>query len=181
MAVDISHIIEQIKLSNDIFEKARLMDYLKHEHEVKTVELSKELEMQPSYIAHFLRLNKLPVLVVDGYYGQLVSASHLFIIARLPDHEAMIQVYERVLEKNLTAAQTEEEIRSILFEIEPEGERLKNYEIKSMEESMARSLDGAEVKIVQTRVRTRITIEFPGNLEKTARIIRKIHRKVTAS
>lgn len=180
MSKDLSHIIDQIRHSQDVFEKARLMEYLKQEEGVRVVELAAELDMKPTYVSHFLRLNRLPIILVDGYYGKMVSTSHLFIIARLPDHESMIEVYEQVLERSLSSAQTEELVREALYQINDDGtHRLSGVEIKRMEQEISRSLGEGHVKIIQTRIRCKLQIEVNGDLESTSRVLRKMHRKLT--
>lgn len=180
MSHDISHVIARIKESPDVFEKARLMKFLKDEHEIRIVELAQALEMKPSYIAHYLRLNKLPVILMDGYYAQLVSTSHLFIISRLPDYETMIRVYEEVLAKNLTSQQTEEVVREVLYETKTEGDRLKVPEVTQMVREITHALGDVDVKIIQSRIRSKISIEIKGSLEHSTRILRRIARKITS-
>lgn len=180
MARDISAYINQIKQTSDVFEKARLMEFLRNEEDIRPVEIARALDMKPALVAHYLRINRLPIIVVDGYYAEMVSTSHLFIISRLPDHQTMIEVYEKVLEQGMSSSQTEELVREMLYQIKDDGSaRLTRHEITGMEREIARSLGDAEVDIVQSRVRAKVCIELPGGVTQTSRIIRKIHRKLS--
>lgn len=95
MKEDVTEVIERIKLTNDIFEKGRLLKFLMKEKDFRMKDIAELLEIKPSYISHYLRLNKLPEIIIDGYYSNQVSASHLFIIARLHDYVTMMTVYEQ--------------------------------------------------------------------------------------
>src|SRR5690349_2232933 len=121
---DIQQTLEQIRQTDDFFQKAKLIAYLQKEKKVHTKTLSEQLEMKEAYVCHINRLNKLPDLVIDGYYSKLISVSHLFIIARLKDPGQMLEVYEKVLGSGLTVLKTEELVREHLYDVKSEGEHL---------------------------------------------------------
>jgi hypothetical protein len=178
MAEDVHHILERIRLSADIFEKARLMKFLKEERSVRVIDMSRELGLQPAYVSHYLRLNKLPEIIVDGYYSRLVSSTHLFIIARLPDFDTMLRVYEHVLANNLTSGQTEEAVREELYGAKTEGERIPHAEVERFIRLLQRDFPDVAVKLVQTRIKSKLILEVKGSMEKTSRIMRRIQSKL---
>lgn len=180
MDEDVPSIIERIKQSDDIFEKAKMMQYLRDEESVRPVELAQMLHMQPSYISHYLRLLKLPEIIVDGYYSRLVSSSHLFIIARLHSYDAMVDVYERVLAENLTSAQTEEAVRETLYDTKTTGDRFSETEIAQLKEDLQKLLGDVTVKVVQTRIKSKVTIEAKGSLDKTTKKLRRLLKKTSS-
>lgn len=178
MPDDIATIIDQLKEEADFFKKAVLLNYLKTQKKMRIKDLSTHLDMKASYICHILRLNKLPEIIKDGYYSQLVSISHLFIIARLNNQTDMISAYEEVLAKNLTALQTDELIRGYLYKITSGGEYIPDEEITQHISRVKKINENLHVRIIQTRVKGKILIEIKGGLEQSSETIRKIIRKL---
>ena len=178
MSEDVSKILEQIKTETDFFKRAYLLHTLKTDHKVRIKDISTRLDMKPAYICHILRLNKLPDLIKDGYYSQLVSVSHLFIIARLNNHGDMMKVYEKVLEQGLTALQTDELVREVLYFVFAGGEHIPAYELKSQFQRIKQKHTDVQIKVTQTRVKGKIVIEVKGGLQQTTPIIRKLIQKL---
>lgn len=174
MGEEIPEIIDQIKQTKDFFQKARLIEYLQKEKKVTTKKVSDLLEMKPSYVCHITRLNRLPEIVVDGYYAELISVSHLFIIARLKEVNQMIMVYEKALANNLTVLQTEELVREYLYHIKAEGDHLGKNELHIAKALIEENHRNISVKIIQTRIKAKIVLEVKGNLKKTSQILKSI-------
>lgn len=170
---DTKYTIERILLSSDIFEKARLMKSLK-DADVRTNELASALKMKPSYIAHFLRLNKLPEIVADAYYSKLVTPTHLFIIARLPDVASMIRVYERILAESLTSAQTEIVVREELYQTKTEGEKLLPEEVARLDRLVEKHLGKVKLQVIQTRIHSKLVLDIKGSLKDSTATLRKL-------
>ena len=78
-----NHLLDSLKEETDIFTKARLIRTLHLEHDVPLHDIAHVLSIKPSFVSHILRLNRLPELIVDGFYSGLISITHLFILARL--------------------------------------------------------------------------------------------------
>ncbi|MCX7996762.1 MAG: hypothetical protein N2691_03305 [Patescibacteria group bacterium] len=168
--------LDRIRKSNDIFEKAKLIKYLK-DLDVKLSHIAKALGMKPSYVAHYLRLNKLPDIIVDGYYSKLVSSTHLFILSRLKNDAQMIKVYDTVLSESLTALQTEELVREELYQTKTEGERYLPEEAARLERFLERAIDEKlRLKVIQTRIRAKFIIEVKGSLARTTPLLRKLQK-----
>jgi len=180
MRQEVSLLFEEAKNSTDFFVKARILKSLQKDYEVRVKEMAHELDMKASYICHILRLNRLPEIVIDGYYGKLVSISHLFIIARLKSVEDMIAVYEEVLSGSLSAAMTEELVRERLYGVIADGEHLKKGELQELIDKIQTDHKGAKVHMVQTRVTGKIMIETSGNLKKTSETLRTMLQKLAA-
>jgi len=170
--------LKQFKKETDIFIKAKFLNLLKEEKGWRVIDLSQRLDLKPSYICHLLRLNRLPEIVIDGYYNKMISKSHLFILSRLSSEEKILKVYEMVLEKNLSVLQTEEVVRQIIYQIKNEGQYLsfdeKNQLIKKIE-SLGENI---KAKLIQTRIKSKIIIEIKGSLRKTTEILKKIKRLI---
>jgi len=178
MDQDVSALITEIKKDNDFFQKAKKLLYLKIEKHIRVKDLAEALDMKPAYLCHILRLNKLPEIVRDGYYSKTVSLSHLFIIARLKNVKDMTSAYEKVLGENLTAIQTEGLIREMLYDVESGGEYISREEVARVQEKLSNPDHDYQVKLVQTRVRGKLTIEVKGGLTATTPAIHAILKKL---
>ncbi len=165
-------LVEQIKNETDIFNKAKLIEFIIKQKKERIVDLAKKLSMKPSYICHILRLNRLPDLVIDGYYARNISLSHLFVVSRLKNKDEIIKLYEKLLSKPMTVLQTEEIVRENLYGTKTKGEYIQKDEIKRFEDFIKR--DNIKVKIIQTRIKSKCIIEIKGNLEKTSELLRKL-------
>ncbi|KKP73829.1 MAG: ParB-like protein partition protein [Candidatus Roizmanbacteria bacterium GW2011_GWA2_35_19] len=173
MNENIDEIIQQIKDEKDVFSKAKLIRFLMREKNIKVKEIATKLNINSSYVSHYNRIYKLPDLVVDGYYSKLISISHLFVISRIKDPKKIVEVYEKVLERNLNILQTEDLIREQLYEIKSYGIYLKDKVKKEIILNLIKRYPSIKMKIIQTKVKGKIIIEIPGNLEKTSKLIRE--------
>ncbi len=158
----------------DIFVKAKILRILKDKYGLRTIDLARGLDIKSSYVCHILRLNKLPSIIIDGYYSKTISISHLFLISRLNREDDMVKVYEKVLTENLTVAQTEESVREILYSLSSDGEYLSPELRDLLIQKLEDDVENLNVKIIQTRTRSRLIYEVKGSLEVTTPIIRKI-------
>lgn len=173
MSDEVNSIIEEIKNETDFFKKAKLILFLKKEKQIPLGQISKRVNLKPSYISHILRLNRLPELILDGYYADLISVSHLFIISRLRNEKDMIALYERILGHDMTTLQTDEEVRAMLYKVRDEGFHIPRQEIDDFIEFMRNQFQ-IDVKVIQTRIKGKIILEVKGNLSKSSSALRKI-------
>lgn len=171
-------LIEQIQKEQDYFTKAKLLQYVIYDKQLRIIDLSKRLKIKPSYICHLLRLNKLDPMIVDGYYSKLISISHLFMISRLKTKEDMMKVYEKALSQNLTVLQTEEEVREILYQIKTVGSSIDKKEQKKIESLLSDNNKNVKVHLIQTRVKAKIIIETKGNLNETTDYMRSFISRI---
>lgn len=167
-------LISQVKSQTDILEKAKILEQLIKEYDLRLQDLSNIIGIKPSYICHIRRLTRLPDIVIDGYYSKLISISHLFIISRLKQENLIVRAYEEVLSKNLTVMQTEELIREMLFGVKTTGDYLETEHKDKLLEKIKTLKKNISVKIVQTRIRGRIVLEVKGNPNYTSNILKKI-------
>jgi hypothetical protein len=175
---DVAPFIDQIKAEKDIFSKAKLLDHLIYKKDKKIKDIAKLLNMQPSYVCHILRLVRIPEMIVDGYYSDLISSSHLFVISRLKDKELMTQVYEKILNDNLTVIQTEEIVRDILHGIKTEGEHIDKDTKESFIKKIISDRTDLKLRIIQTRIKATVILEIKGNLTKTTKVLKKFIEKM---
>lgn len=171
--------IEKIKNEKDVFSKAKLIRYLLREKNYRVIDLAKTLSITPAYICHLNRLNTLPVIIIDGYYSKLISISILFVISRIKDEKKLIEIYEKILGENLTVSQTEDLIREELYQIKNKGNYLKATEKVAMLNKINKKFPNLKTKISQTRTKTKILLEIPGNLLESSKTTKEIVSALT--
>jgi ParB family chromosome partitioning protein len=176
---EVEKIILQIKEEKDIFNKARLIQYLIKEKEIRIKDLSAKLGIKSSYLCHLLRLNKLPSLILDGYYSKLVSISHLLVLSRISDEKMIVKIYEKILSDNLTVAQTEEKVREVLHQIKDTGKYLSKEKVKLLVTKIKKDFPHAKIKLIQTRIKGKLVFEIKDNLKNSSLFLEKIIDKLT--
>jgi len=159
---DIVGYIEQIKQESDYFGKTKLINFLVHQKNIRVKDLAVALGLTASYLCHIMRLSKLSEIIMDGYYSHLISMSHLFVISLLHSQTDIIDIYEIVLRDNLTVLQTEELVRKKLHGVSSEGEYIQDDKLKYVVLKMKEAFN-AEIKITQTRMKTKLLIEWKGS------------------
>lgn len=173
MSEEIKKLYEDFKNEKDHFIKSNILHKLSKELDIKLAEISKNVNLSPSYISHIMRLKKLPDLIIDGYYSNLISITHLYIISRLLNPKEMIEVYEVVLTKNLTTIDTEYIVRQKLYGIKAEGAYMLDDEKRQISDKL-KNLLGGEVKIIQSRIKSKLLVEIKGNLKETTEKLKKL-------
>ena len=170
---EINKLYDEFNNEKDHFKKSNLLHKLTKEHDLKLSEISKNINLSPSYISHIMRLKKLPDLIIDGYYSNQISITHLYIISRLLEVKDMIQIYEKVLTNNLTTLETDDLVRQKLYGVKSEGNYLLDVDKNIIIEKLNNILAG-KIKIIQTRVKSKIIIELKGSLKETSDKIKKL-------
>ena len=180
MDEEIKKLYEDFNFEKNHFKKAEIINDLRKKYDLSLNEIGKSIKLSPSYISHILRLLKLPELIVDGYYSNLISITHLYIISRLHDQKEMISVYEQVLTKNMTTLETDETVRQSLFGVKSEGEYLTKEEHQNFKDIINNQFK-ASTKIVQSRVKSKVQIEFKGSLKETTQKVKDLINNLTKS
>jgi len=121
-----------------------------------------------------MRLNHLPEMIKDGYYGKQINISLLFIISRLRSEQDIVNAYEKILQSGFSVAQTESLVREILYKIKDKGDYLNREEIKGLFKLIKDVNPDLMIKFRQTKIKTLLRIEMKGNLETTSTLIRRI-------
>lgn len=178
MDLDLQKIIDQIKDSDDYFEKAKLLEFLVREKQVPVKDLGRYLSLKPSHVCHILRLNRLPEMIIDGYYSKLVTISHLFILSRVKDKEKVLEIYEKILGQGLTVLQTEYLVRDALYGIETDGNRVSQEDFKNLSSLITDGIKKADVKLVQSRIKTKLIIEIKGSLKQGGEFLRNFSGRI---
>ncbi len=173
---DLEEILRKIKSENDPILKAKYIKYLVKEKNLKIKDIANHLKTSSSYICHLNRLNNLPEIVIDGYYSNLISLTHLFIISRVKDQNKIIGLYEKILTNNLTIIDTENELCQILYSVKHQGEAISNEERDKVINKIKKIIPEAKVKILQTKTKLKLEIVIFDNLKKTSLSLKKIKK-----
>ncbi|NTU46691.1 hypothetical protein HGA88_03625 [Candidatus Roizmanbacteria bacterium] len=171
-------LLDQFNFEKDLFIRAQLLYQLTHDQEIPLKLISEKTNISSSYLCHILRLNRLPDLIRDGYYAEIISPSHLFIISRVKNQTKMVEIYERVLSENLTALKTEELVRNTLYHVLSKGSRITVGEEESFSNGVKNLGKKISGRIIQTRVRSKLTIEISGNYTETTPLLRQLMQKI---
>ncbi|GIW62978.1 MAG: hypothetical protein KatS3mg090_0804 [Patescibacteria group bacterium] len=175
--MNLDEIVSAIKKTKDPFTKGKLIKQALKDFSLTYQKLSKLTSIQSSYLAHYVRLLKLPDLIIDGYYSQIISITHLLILSRLKTQDDMIKLYEEILKNNYTALQTEERVRNILHNVYEQGysKYYSQDKIKELEQIIKSKLNpNLKVKIIQSRVRTKVVLELKANLLESNLMLKKL-------
>lgn len=170
-------LFDKINAEQDILKKAEIAYTLRFDREVSIKRIARAIQKHPSYVSHLLRLKKIPQIVLDGYYGKMISGTHLMMISRLDTEREIIELYEHVLKRNLTVSQTETEIRKLRYDVADTGTEIDVKALEALEKDLRYYLE-AKVSLLQTRVRTKIVIEKRGTVEETKEFLEDIIRKL---
>ena len=167
MNSEIEKIIEKIKVEKDIVKIARLLNYLVKDKQIRVVELAKILDWNSSYICNVIRLLKLPEILIDGYYAQQISVSHMIVISRLKNQDQMNEAYEKVLTGNFNVLKTEELIRDMLYSVATDDGRVSKEIVDKIKDNFQKLSPDLNVKVIQTRIRTKVVLQLDGSTKKT--------------
>lgn len=176
-SVDQDQLIESIRKEPDVMQKVRLLVKLTSS-EIKIKDIADKLGVQSSYVCHLLRLKRVPDVILDGFYANNISLSHLFIISRIKNQDRMIQTYEKVLAESLTVKGTEEAVREVLYGLRTEGEYLNPEEKVNYIQKIAGNNKNYEIKIIQTRIKSKIVLEIKGSLDRTSKEVRDLLKRL---
>jgi ParB-like chromosome segregation protein Spo0J len=169
-------LLERAKNEKDPIKLSKILFQLTKKEGEKLINIARLLNKKPAYLSHLIRLNKLPELIIDGYFAKLISLSHLFVISRLNDEQSMVNVYERVLASNLNVSQTDELIRGLKYQISSKGKYYSKKEIDRINKQLQKN--NIYLKLIQSRIKTKLIIEIRKNLYESEKILKKILEKL---
>jgi hypothetical protein len=165
--------IESIQNEKDIFAKTRLIQKAIQDG-YKGKDIASKLKVKPSYISNLLRILKLPEIIVDGYYSNTISLSHLIVLSRLKTEEDLIAVYEQILTGSMTVLKLDEIVREKLYALNSKGDKVSK-ELKQKIIDKYKSLGAnVSVHVVQTQVQAKVVIVAKGNRIETSEFLEKL-------
>ncbi|MFB6356373.1 MAG: ParB/RepB/Spo0J family partition protein [bacterium] len=91
--------------------EARAYDSLRNQHDWDQSTLADELGKSRSAVTNRLRLLQLPETIKNGLQNGDISAGHARSLLGLDESQAQVDLYETILEKDLSVRQTEEFVK----------------------------------------------------------------------
>ena len=146
-------------------EEAESYKNLMDKMELTQEELAKKLGKSRPYIANSLRLLKLPVEIKTELEKGIISAAHARTLLALKTKKAMIEVCNRVKERQMSVRELEEYINNLTKPKTTKKVKAKDIFIEEQENILKKRL-GTVVTIKQNRNKKgKIEIEFKDNDE----------------
>lgn len=170
----LNEFIAKIKGDDNVIAKAKLINFLHKDRQVRIKDLARLLDLTPSYVCNLARLVKLPDIVYDSYYAGNLSKTHLMTISRLSITEDILKAYEEILKRNLTVLESQDLISSMQSGVTAEGEKADQESLNKIKDSIKSLNSDAKVEIVQTRVQAQVKIKLRGNRKKTSEFLEKL-------
>ena len=149
-------------------EEARALGQIKEHFKITQEELADKIGKSRPAVTNSLRLLKLPEKVQNLLETNALSAGHARALLGLDDPESMTRLAEKILQKNLNVRATEELVKKIKNQNEPEEEKPRRA--KPMAEDIAdvvRALAGTfTVKHSGTPKKGKIVFAYASNEER---------------
>lgn len=164
-------------------ERAQAFERLIEEFGLPVSEIAKRVGKSDSYISNSLRLLTLPDAIKDGLMSGAISEGHARAIVGLGDVKLMVDAYKILLSENASVRRAEDLARRLKNQnqkkVTSRVERIHNEELDKIASDLAQVTQGL-VKITQSKVEARLVFVIRGNLEKTSKIVKDLHRRLAA-
>jgi ParB family chromosome partitioning protein len=156
-------------------ERAKAFLRLREEFNFDNNQIAKKMSKSVPYVINCLKLLTLPDALKDGLLSNLITEGHARALAGIGDTRLMIEAYKIVLKEKASVRRAEDIARRMRKKIE-EGdvpitkENLPQF-LKSKLDTISQDIQSVfkdkttNVKIVQTNVVTRVTIQFRGSID----------------
>ena len=169
-------------------EKAKSFLRLKEEFGLDHPAIAKKISKSVPYVINILKLLTLPDALKDGLLSGLITEGHARALAGIGDPRLIVEAYKIVLKEKASVRRTEEIARRMRKKIE-EGsvaitkENLPQF-LKSRLDNISTDMEStfannsAKVKIVQTNIVTRVTIQFRGPVEERFANLKALYKEI---
>lgn len=155
-------------------DRAKAFERLSLEFGLSTSELAKRVSKSPAYVSNTLRLLRLPDALKDGLLTGIISEGHARALSAIEDTKTMIEAYKVIMRESGSVRRAEELARRYK-NVNGGGKRktddtqlIVSDKMDDMQKTLTHKLgDNAKVKIVRSRVETRLNISLKGSLENT--------------
>lgn len=162
-------------------ERGQAFERLIEEFGLPVSEIAKRIGKSDSYVSNSLRLLTLPDAIKDGLMSGAISEGHARAIVGLGDVKLMVDAYKILLSENASVRKAEDLARRLKAQHQKKPysrvERIHNEDLDKIASDLAQVSQGL-VKITQSKVEARIVMVIRGNLEKTSKIVKDMHKKL---
>lgn len=163
-------------------ERAQAFERLIEEFGLPVSEIAKRIGKSDSYVSNTLRLLSLPDAIKDGLMSGAISEGHARAIAGLGDVKLMVDAYKTILSESASVRRAEDLARRMKAtaakKVHSRVERIHNEELDKIASDLAQTVEGL-VKITQSKVEARLVFVIRGNLEKTSKMIKQLHERLS--
>lgn len=170
-------------------ERAQAFARLMKEFGLTNKEIATRIGKSPAYISNSIRLLSLPDALKDGLLTGLISEGHARALAAIQNPKLMVDAYKIILREKASVRRTEDVARRTKKKagqpVPKEAEKVATIvsdEIDEMIAKLTQALgddDSANVKLVRSRVQTKILIVLKGSLIDTEENLQKIYKSIT--
>lgn len=167
-------------------ERGKAFLRLKDEFSLSYEEIGERISKSVPYVVNSIRLLSLPDALKDGLLSGLITEGHARALAGIPDTRLMIEAYKIVLREKASVRRAEDIARRMKKRIE-EGmvpitkENLHHF-LKSKLDVVSNSIknkfdkEKTKVKIVQSNMATKVTIQFRGPGDERTKQLEKLYQ-----
>lgn len=171
-------------------ERAQAFVRLMNEFGLTNKEIAERIGKSPAYISNSIKLLRLPDALKDGLLSGLISEGHARALSSIQDTKLMVDAYKVVLRERASVRRTEDVARRTKKKIGQPVKKMRqddativSDEIDQMVADFTEALGGNEatnVKVVRSRVQTKVFFVFKGSLIDTEERLQKVYKSVTA-
>lgn len=177
-------------------DRAKGFERLQKEFGLTTSEVAVRIGKSVAYVSNSMRLLGLPDALKDGLLSGLITEGHARALAAIDDHNLMVDAYKIILRESGSVRRAEELARRMKHASgqkpkaadRKDQRRIVSEEIDKMQKEMLDSLTKKEpkngerkdtktqVKLVRSRLETRVTLIFKGSLDDTEERLKQVHK-----
>ena len=171
-------------------ERAQAFIRLMEEFSLTNKEIAKRISKSPAYISNSIKLLSLPDALKDGLLSSLISEGHARALAAIQNPKLMVDAYKIILREKASVRRTEDVARRMKKKagqpLHPAGVRsatVVSDEIDQMARKLTQALgddDSVGVKLIRSRIQTKILIVLKGSLIDTEERLQKIYKNITS-
>lgn len=166
-------------------ERAQAFVRLMDEFGLTNKEISVQIGKSPAYISNTLKLLTMPDALKDGLLSGLITEGHARALSSIEDAKLMVEAYKIILRESGSVRRAEEVARRTRSQAGSQKTTGKHIvvseEIDRMQEDLFRALGGddtSRVRLVRSRVETKLSIVLRGNLEDTEEKLQKVYKAI---
>jgi len=175
-------IVENVQRTDlNPIERGQAYQRLMEEFGLQNQDISKRVGKSPAFISNSLRLLTLPDALKDGLISGATTEGHVRALAALEKPRLIVEAYKIVLREDMSVRSAEDLARKLKDKyniVKPNSAKSLLYvqsdEIDKMKITLAKKLN-SRVKLVRSRVETKLYITLKGSLEKTEDQLQKIY------
>lgn len=181
-------IVENVqRVDLNAIERARAFQRLIDEFSLSTSDISQRIGKSQAYVCNSLRLLSLPDAIKDGLLSGLISEGHARALAAIGDNRLMVEAFKIVLRENASVRRAEDIARRMkssqgILQVK-KAARVVDESIDRMREDFEKVLTApiggksqkAVVKLIRSRIETKVIFILKGSFEDTENRLMKIH------